>query len=46
MPDAPLERADMPLNGGGSTPPSSWRTPFAVRTYIAGVFWTAGAILS
>ena len=26
--------------------PSPWRTPFAIRTYVAGVFWAAGGMLS
>jgi Cd2+/Zn2+-exporting ATPase len=27
-------------------PPSPWRTPFAGRTYLAGVFWAAGVVAS
>ncbi|MEW5917247.1 MAG: cation-transporting P-type ATPase, partial [Gemmatimonadota bacterium] len=29
-----------------SARPSPWRTPFASRTYAAGVFWTVGVTLS
>lgn len=36
--------------GAGASPgaqrPSPWRSRFAQRTYVAGVFWTAGIVLS
>jgi Cd2+/Zn2+-exporting ATPase len=28
-----------------ATPPSPWGTPFARRTYLAGVFWAAGLVV-
>lgn len=31
---------------GPSDRPSPWRTPFAYRTYLAGLFWTAGLAVS
>jgi cation transport ATPase len=40
--ESPQARGARPVG----SPPSPWRTPFARRTYLAGLFWAGGVLVN